>query len=448
MEGKEDKTMLKYDFSVPSLGKAKIPSPIKMSTVHGDSFANYVRDKEAVLYHISAVKDGKDQEVDTRHLLELAGPREKIFFNPAHVHAAIVTCGGLCPGLNNVIRATVRCLWYRYGVRRISGIRNGYRGLLPESTFSTLALDPDIVDDIQMKGGTILGSARGGGDRVQDIADEIERLNINILFTIGGDGTQRGALDLAGELERRKLKIAIVGIPKTIDNDLNFIQRSFGFETAVAEAVEAVRGAHVEAHDAINGIGLVKVMGRESGFIAAHTALAMSDVNFCLIPENPFDLDGENGFLMHLKKRILDREHAVILVAEGAGQNLMEDRHEKDLSGNKKLSDIGLFLKNRIGEYFKSEGIEVNIKYIDPSYIIRSAPANPNDSIYCSRLGAHAVHAAMAGKTKILISLVNNTFVHVPIKVAVSKKKTVDIEGSLWRDVLENTRQPVKMKNE
>ncbi len=448
MEKKDSSPVLKYDFSVPSLGKAKIPSPIKMSTVHGDTFANYVRDKEAVLYNISAVKDGKDQEVDTRHLLELAGPREKIFFNPAHVHAAIVTCGGLCPGLNNVIRATVRCLWYRYGVRRISGIRNGYRGLLPESTFSTLGLDPDIVDDIQMKGGTILGSARGGGDRVQEIADEIERLNINILFTIGGDGTQRGALDLAEELEKRKLKIAVVGIPKTIDNDLNFIQRSFGFETAVAEAVEAVRGAHVEAHDAINGIGLVKVMGRESGFIAAYTALAMSDVNFCLIPENPFDLEGENGFLTHLKKRIVDREHAVILVAEGAGQELMEDTHEKDLSGNKKLSDIGVFLKEKITEFFDREKIEVNVKYIDPSYIIRSAPANPNDSIYCSRLGAHAVHAAMAGKTKILISLVNNTFVHVPIKVAVTKKKTIDIEGSLWRDVLENTRQPVKMKNE
>ncbi len=448
MEKKESKKALKYDFSVPSLGKAKIPSPIKMSTVHGDTFANYVRDKEAILYHISAVKNGEEQEVDTRHLLELAGPREKIFFNPAHVHAAIVTCGGLCPGLNNVIRATVRCLWYRYGVRRISGVRNGYRGLLPDSAFSTLELDPDIVDDIQMKGGTILGSARGGGDRVEDIADEIERLNINILFAIGGDGTQRGALDLAEELEKRKLKIAVVGIPKTIDNDLNFIQRSFGFETAVARAVEAVRGAHVEAHDAINGIGLVKVMGRESGFIAAYTALAMSDVNFCLIPENSFDLEGKKGFLTYLKKRIVDREHAVILVAEGAGQELMEDRNEKDLSGNKKLSDIGIFLKDKIKEYFKKEKIEVNIKYIDPSYIIRSAPANPNDSIYCSRLGAHAVHAAMAGKTKILISLVNNTFVHVPIKVAVSKKKTIDIEGSLWRDVLENTRQPVKMKNE
>lgn len=444
----ETKPNEKYDFSIPSLGKANIPSPIKMSNVYGDSLANYVRDSEAILYNINTKKGDKDFQVEANHLLEIAGPREKIFFNPSHVHAAIVTCGGLCPGLNNVTRAIVRCLWYRYGVRRISGIQYGYRGFLPESNYPILDLDPDYVDDIQIKGGTILGSGRGGGDRVKEIADAVERLNINMLFTIGGDGTQRGALDLAEELEHRKLKIAIVGVPKTIDNDLNFIQRSFGFETAVARAVEAVRGAHVEAHDAINGIGLVKVMGRESGFIAANTALAMSDVNFCLIPENPFDLDGENGFLNHLKKRMIASEHAVILVAEGAGQELMIERNESDLSGNKKLSDIGIFLKEKIGEFFKKEKMEVNIKYIDPSYIIRSAPANPNDSIYCSRLGAHAVHAAMAGKTKILISLVNNTFVHVPIKVAVSKKRYVDIEGSLWRDVLENTRQPVKMKND
>ena len=436
----------KYDFTVPTLGTAKIPSPIKMSSVRGDSFANYVGEDEKVLNKIRIFNATDSVGVEGNNL-ELAGPREKIFFNPAHVHAAIVTCGGLCPGLNNVIRAIVRCLWYRYDVRRISGIQNGYRGFLAESNFPVIEMTPSLVDDIQMKGGTILGSSRGGGDRVVEIADALEQMNINVLFTIGGDGTQRGAVEIAEELEKRNLKISVVGIPKTIDNDLNFIQRSFGFETAVAKAVEAVRGAHVEAHDAINGIGMVKVMGRDSGFIAAHTALAMSDVNFCLIPENPFDLEGENGFLNHLKKRILNSSHAVILVAEGAGQNLTEVLDEKDRSGNKKLANIGLFLKAKISEFFKKEGIEVNIKYIDPSYIIRSAQANPNDSTYCSRLGAHAVHAAMAGKTKILIGLVNNTFVHLPIKIAVTSRKYVDREGSLWRDVLENTRQPEQMKN-
>ncbi|MCK5154182.1 MAG: ATP-dependent 6-phosphofructokinase, partial [Spirochaetales bacterium] len=406
----------------------------------------YVSDDEGVLNKIR-IFNAEDTVSVEGNQLELAGPREKIFFNPSHVHAAIVTCGGLCPGLNNVIRAIVRCLWYSYDVRQITGIQNGYRGFLTDNNFPIIEMTPSLVDDIQMKGGTILGSSRGGGKQVSEIADALERMNINMLFTIGGDGTQRGAVDIAEELEKRKLKIAVVGIPKTIDNDLNFIQRSFGFETAVAKAVEAVRGAHVEAHDAINGIGLVKVMGRDSGFIAAHTALAMSDVNFCLIPENPFDLEGENGFLNHLKKRILSRKHAVILIAEGAGQKLVEKLEGTDKSGNKKLSDIGLFLKDEINKYFKKECVEVNIKYIDPCYIIRSAPANPNDSIYCSRLGAHAVHAAMAGKTKILIGLVNNTFVHLPIKIAVTSRKYVDQESSLWRDVLENTRQPVHMSN-
>ena len=437
----------KYDFTTPTLGTANIQSPIELSSIRGDSIANYVSDDEGVLNKIRIFNASDSVSVEGNQL-ELAGPREKIFFSPPHVHAAIITCGGLCPGLNNVIRAIVRCLWYSYDVRRITGIQNGYRGFLPDSNFPTIEMTPALVDDIQMKGGTILGSSRGGGDRVEEIADSLERMNINMLFTIGGDGTQRGAVDIAEELEKRKLKIAVVGIPKTIDNDLNFIQRSFGFETAVAKAVEAVRGAHVEAHDAINGIGLVKVMGRDSGFIAAHTALAMSDVNFCLIPENPFDLDGENGFLSHLKRRILNRKHAVILVAEGAGQKLVEKIEGKDKSGNKKLADIGVFLKEEMSKYFKKEGIEVNIKYIDPSYIIRSAPANPNDSIYCSRLGAHAVHAAMAGKTKILIGLVNNTFVHLPIKIAVTSRKYVEQESSLWRDVLENTRQPVQMSNE
>ena len=366
--------------------------------------------------------DGRRQPVH-EDAMEVAGPREKIYFNPSHVHAAICTCGGICPGLNNVIRAVVRCFWYRYGVRRISGIQYGYLGLLENSAWPLIPLDPDVVDDIQEKGGTILGSARGG------------------------DGTLRGAYDIGEEINKRGLKIAVVGVPKTIDNDLSFIDSSFGFDTAVTSAVPSVRGAHVEAKNSINGIGLVKVMGRESGFIAAHTSLAQSDVNFCLIPESPFDLDGPNGLLENLKRRILERGHAVILVAEGAGQEFAPPTGETDASGNIKYHDIGIFLKERIKQYFKDEGIPTSVKYIDPSYIIRSAPANSYDSIYCARLGAHAVHAAMAGKTRCLVSRVNNQFVYLPIKQAVSKRSHVDIEGSLWRDVLENTRQPFSMKN-
>ena len=436
-----------YDFTIDRLGDAKLNSPIRMSKKGGDGLADYTKDTDRILYTITTEEvDGAVRPVSS-DTLELAGPREKIYFNPSHVHAAICTCGGLCPGLNNVIRSVVRCFWYRYGVRRISGIQYGYLGLLENSPWPIIDLNPDVVDEIQEKGGTILGSARGGGKQVEEIVDSLERLNINILIAIGGDGTLRGAYDIGEEIKRRGLKIAVVGVPKTIDNDLSFIDSSFGFDTAVSTAVPVVRGAHVEAKGAINGIGLVKVMGRESGFIAANAAIAQSDVNFCLIPESPFDLDGPNGLLEHLKRRILERGHAVILVAEGAGQEFAPPTGETDASGNIKYHDIGIFLKNKIKEYFAEQGITTSIKYIDPSYIIRSSAANSYDSIYCARIGAHAVHAAMAGKTQCIASRVNNQYVYVPIKVAVSKRSHVDIEGSLWRDVLENTRQPFSMKN-
>lgn len=439
---------MNYDFQIPRLGEPKVPSPIEYSRVQGDRLANYVNDEEQIVFDIEAT-NRSGSCYDEGNLLEKAGPREKIYFAPHHVHAGIVTCGGLCPGLNDVIRAITRCLWYRYGVERISGIRFGYQGLLPETNIPIMPLNPDVVDDIHRIGGSVLGSARGGGDRTEEIVDTIERLNLTMLFTIGGDGTQKGALKIAEEIERRNLKIAVIGIPKTIDNDLSFIQKSFGFETAVAEATGAVYSAHTEAHSAINGVGLVKVMGRASGFIASHTALASHEVNFVLIPEVPFELEGANGLFYHLEKRLERRNHAVIIVAEGAGQDLMEASGEQqtDASGNVRMGDIGVFLKSKITDHFKRKGVPLNLKYIDPSYIVRSAPAAPTDSVYCSRLGNNAVHAAMAGKTKTLISLVNNTFVHIPIKIAVSERNFVEPEGPLWRDVIEATHQPLRMVN-
>ncbi len=438
--------MSSYDFTVPNLGKTGVHSPISLSKRNDDLMANYVSDNEFILHNVSAVP-GKQVTYTRKSLLEKAGPREKIYFDPSKVRVGIVTCGGLCPGLNDVIRAIVMTLWYQYGVRSIAGIRYGYQGLLPENGYDTIELNPDVVGEIHRMGGTILGSARGGGNQVGELVDSIERMNLSLFFTIGGDGTQRGANSIAEEIIKRKLKIAVVGIPKTIDNDLSFIQKSFGFETAVGKAVEAVAGAHVEAHDAINGIGIVKVMGRESGFIAVHTALGNNDVNYVLIPEVPFDLDGERGLLRHLLERIRQRGHAVIVVAEGAGQEHLAASLQKDASGNKKLSDIGIFLKEHIREFFKGENVAINLKYIDPSYIIRSTPANPNDSIYCTRLGTNAAHAAMAGKTKVLISLINNTFVHVPMDLAVSKRNRIDPESPLWRDVIQATGQPALLKN-
>jgi 6-phosphofructokinase 1 len=434
------------DFSIKSLGTAQRLSPVHLSNRAGDMVADYVHEDELVIYSTDAVA-GQTITYKKQELLEKAGPRERIYFDPQNMHAGIITCGGLCPGLNDVIRSIVMTLWYQYGVRRISGIRFGYRGLIMDYNFPMIELTPDVVTDIHQHGGTILGSSRGGGDRISEMVDTIENTKISMLFTIGGDGTQKGSLRIAEEIERRELQTVVVGIPKTIDNDLSFIEKSFGFETAVGKAVEAVAGAHVEARDAINGIGIVKLMGRESGFIAAYTTLATNDVNYVLVPEVPFELDGPNGLLLHLKNRLSTRNHALIVVAEGAGQELMAKESAHDASGNKKFADIGIYLKDRISAYFASEGIEMNLKYIDPSYIIRSTPANPSDSIYCSRLGKNAVHAAMAGKTKMLISLINNTFVHVPISLAVSKRNFIDPESALWRDVIQATGQPALFKN-
>lgn len=435
-----------YDFSIPNLGVPKIQSPVVLSKKTGDLMANYVAGGEFIIYNVK-VQPGETITYKKENLIERAGPREFIYFDPSKVHAGIVTCGGLCPGLNDVIRAVVMTLWYHYGVRKISGIRFGFRGLLPEYKYPVMELSPDVVTDIHRLGGTILGSSRGGGEKIVEIVDSIERMNLSMLFTIGGDGTQKGALRIADEVMKRGLKTVIVGIPKTIDNDLSFIQKSFGFETAVSKAVETVSGAHVEAHDAVHGIGIVKVMGRESGFIAAHTALGTNDVNYVLIPEVPFELDGEKGLLCELRRRLERRNHALIVVAEGAGQELFpEGMVQLDASGNRKMGDIGLLLRDRISAYFKKEGMEINIRYIDPSYIIRSMPANPNDSIYCNRLGNNAVHAAMAGKTKMLVSLVNNTFVHIPMELAVQKRNRIDPESSLWRDVVQATGQPTLMR--
>jgi len=438
-----------FDFSISTLGPCKFVPPATLSRLSkraGGLVNNYIRDDEYVVYDLNAAV-GDNVTFSHRHLIEKAGPRELIFFKPENVHAAIVTCGGLCPGLNDVIRALVMALWYEYGVQRISGVSFGYRGFLPEFKHDLITLNPDIVKDIHREGGTYLGSSRGYGERTSEIVDTMEKHGINMLFTIGGDGTQRGSLRISDEASRRGLSAAVIGIPKTIDNDLSFIEKSFGFETAVSEAAKALNGAHVEASCAVNGIGLVKVMGRESGFIAAYTALGTRDVNFVLVPEVPFDLEGENGLLENLRKRLEYRNHAVIVVAEGAGQEHMEAVSEYDASGNKKMGDVGLFLQDRIRNYFKEKNIEANLRYIDPSYMIRATAANPIDSTYCSRLGTYAVHAAMSGRTKMLVSHVNDNYVHIPTELAISERNRIKPESSLWRDVLEATGQPDPMKN-
>ncbi len=435
------------DFTIKSLGPCTLASPmLEKYTVMDTSFIS--DDVRIILDPV--VQGDPPSPVDTSQSFEKAGPREKVFFNSREVRAAIVTCGGLCPGINNVIRSIVMESYHRYDVRSIIGIRYGYRGLDPRNGFSPVELNPGTVDDIHLLGGTILGSSRGGTEDMEVLVDTLARLKVNILYTIGGDGTLKGAHAIHETARGKGIRLAVVGIPKTIDNDISFIERSFGFETAFSKAVDSIYAAHVESKGAPNCIGLVKLMGRHSGFIAAHACLAMSDVNYVLIPEVPFDLRGENGLLPHLKERIINRSHAVICVAEGAGQDLLEKdaaSRMKDASGNVVLGDIGTFLRKEIEEYFREEGIEISLKYIDPSYIIRSAPAVPNDSIFCAQLGQNAVHAAMAGKTDMVIGHWNGAYTHVPIELAVSKRKVMDPKSRFWHTVTGATGQPVSLKN-
>jgi len=434
-------------FKIKNLEGRNIKSPLLVKFDVNNM--NFVRDDKRMLYNVM-IDDQNRSADDTLETFELAGPREYLHFDPQSTRSAIVTCGGLCPGLNSVIRSIVMESWYRYGARDITGIRYGYNGLNPAKGYEPVKLTPDEVSVIHMDGGTILGSSRGGTDNMDILVDTLERMKINILYTIGGDGTLKGAHRIAEMAAERKLDLAVVGVPKTIDNDISHIQRSFGFETAFSEAVNAVSSAHVEAKGAFNGIGLVKLMGRDSGFIAANATLAMNDVNYVLVPEVPFELHGDNGLLKHLEKRLADRQHAVICVAEGAGQDLIlkdQENTERDASGNTKLKDIGIFLKEKIEAYFKERRIEITLKYIDPSYIIRSAPPVPNDSIYCAQLGQYAVHAAMAGKTDLVIGQWNNNYTHVPIELAISKRRKINPNSRFWFSVIDATGQPESMIN-
>ena len=428
-------------FEIQSLGKPKIPSPLTVGYFKSDD--------ERVLSDIFIdVKKGRAAKPLKALSLEVAGPRERIYFEPQKVKAAVVSCGGLCPGINDVIRALVMELHFRYGVRNIVGVKYGFQGLIPRYGHDFMELAPEVVKDIQDLGGSILSSSRGNQD-IGEMVDALERMNINLFFVIGGDGTMQAAQLMADETTRRNLKIGIIGIPKTIDNDLVLIQKSFGFDTAISEAVKTIQCAHVEAKGAPLGIGLVKLMGRQSGHIAASAALAQGDANFVLIPEEPFDLDGERGFLHQLERRLLARHHAVIIVAEGAGQNLFSRRGpvKRDASGNIRLNDIGVFLKETIEEHFRKKKLEINLKYIDPSYTIRSVPANASDSILCGVLAQYAVHAGMAGKTGMLVGLVNDAFVHLPFRAVAARRKMIDPGGNIWMLVLESTGQPPSMRN-
>jgi len=419
--------------NVTVLGEARFPSPI-------------ARTIDDAIRIPASIQRRPGSPAEEGELFELAGPRARLYFDPAQTRAGIVTCGGLCPGLNNVIRSLFLELHHIYGVKEMLGFRNGYQGLDPSRGRQPLVLTPELVEDIHKEGGTMLGTSRGPVD-IPIAVDHLIQRGVNILFTVGGDGTQRGAHEIFRESCRRGQVLCVVGIPKTIDNDVAYVSRTFGYLTAVEEACRVIESAHTEVHSVENGIAVVKLMGRHAGFIAAGATVASQDVNFTLIPELPFKLEGERGFLAALKRRVLNRAHAVIVVAEGAGQDLLAaGSEERDASGNVKLKDIGPFLRDRIEAYFKSEGVPAVMRYLDPSYLIRSRPADAEDSILCDLFARNAAHAAMAGKTGLVIGLLHDRFIHVPIERLAGQKQRLDPGSGWWHAVLASTGQPARFE--
>lgn len=428
------------DLVIRSLGERTIHSPLEKFFAQMELDHAFYGDDHRIVYDHRLGKIKSDVEIPC---FEAAGPRRKIYFKPEQVKCAIVTCGGLCPGLNDVIRAIFIQAHYRYGVNEIYGIPYGFEGLIPDYGHRIIKLTSSYVSNIHRFGGTAIGTSRGPQD-VPRMVDRLQELGINVLFVIGGDGSQRGALAIENEAHSRGFKLVVVGVPKTIDNDLIYMDKSFGYETACAAAVEAINAAHTEARSSRNGIGMVKLMGRHSGFIASSAAIASGEVNCVIIPESKVVLEGENGLLEYLRQRVIQRHHAVLIVAEGAGQELFGNSEGSDASGNAKLHDIGVFLKGKIEDYFKKTKTDLTLKYIDPSYIIRSVPSSPQDRIYCMRLAQAAVHAAMAGKTGLVVARWHSTYVHVPIEVVTSARRMVEPGGDLWLSVLESTGQPAR----
>ncbi|XP_027924573.1 ATP-dependent 6-phosphofructokinase 3 isoform X1 [Vigna unguiculata] len=414
------------------------PNPLQDNPAYSVVKQYFVHVDDSVPQKVVVHKDGA-RGVHFRR----AGPRQKVYFEADEVQAAIVTCGGLCPGLNTVIRELVCGLNHMYGVKRVLGINGGYRGFYARNT---ITLTPKSVNDIHKRGGTVLGTSRGGHD-TKKIVDSIQDRGINQVYIIGGDGTQKGASAIFEEVRRRGLKVSVVGIPKTIDNDIPVIDKSFGFDTAVEEAQRAINAAHVEAESVENGIGVVKLMGRNSGFIAMYATLASRDVDCCLIPESPFYLEGPGGLYEYIEKRLKENGHMVIVIAEGAGQELVSESVQsmgtQDASGNKLLQDVGLWISQKIRDHFaEQKTLPITLKYIDPTYMIRAIPSNASDNVYCTLLAQSAVHGAMAGYTGYTSGLVNGRQTYIPFYRITERQNHVVITDRMWARLLSSTNQP------
>ncbi|KAK2952091.1 pyrophosphate:fructose 6-phosphate phosphotransferase [Blattamonas nauphoetae] len=405
------------DFQIPTLGECTFPTPPTRSEI--------ISENERILYQ-SRFSD--PSKLNPSLAFEVAGLRDHMFFDPHDINVGIVTCGGLCPGLNDVIRA-ITYSSLGYGVKKVYGFKFGYRGLSRQGR-SYILLDTKNVNTIHYIGGSFLGSSRGPVPP-EEMIETLKLLKISVLFTIGGDGTQRGAKFLQDKITEMGEKISVIGIPKTIDNDILYVDKTFGFDTAVEKAREAIICAHVEAKSAPHGLSIVKLMGRDSGFISAKATLASGDVNICLIPEEPFTLE---ALFKAVESRLLRQNHCVIVVAEGAGAELMAKIQPpvKDASGNLKGGDIGVFLKEQIQAHFKKLDMECTTRYIDPSYTIRACQPNASDAAFCEELGNKAVNSALSGKTGCIVGFWNQQFTLVPFSLITRGRKMVQLDEHMW----------------
>jgi len=428
---------------------------MRISKTSERNFGAYTRDDDVVLFDIiRGDKSGTDAMAFKR-----AGCRKMICWKGSEVKAAIITCGGLCPGLNVVINEIVEVLYFEYGVNSIYGVKGGYRGLV-DGGYGLIELNPTVVKGINRKGGTILWSSRGGispaspPEEIEKILNKLESYGINMLYIIGGDGTHRGAYRLYQHAKAREKKMIIAGIPKTIDNDMGVIDSSFGFNSAVEQATKAIFSAVTEATcNKPNGVGIVKLMGRHAGYIACHATLASRQVDMCLINEDPFlETNGPEAMAEYIEKTVQDKGHAVIVVAEGAGNNFLKSLRsgmesvEKDAGGNEALSNICDYLIDYLKQHFKQRSKACTVKFIDPSYMIRSVAANASDNVMCLVLAQNAVHGAMAGYTGFTSGLVNNRSVMIPMPVIMATSPSfLNPRGRTWSRVLAATQQPVTM---
>lgn len=418
----------------------KGPNPLDRNPFFHPSDGFYITPSDVILRQIVLPSPSHHHYAYHR-----AGPRKRIFFDSVTTRVAIVTCGGLCPGMNTVIRELVVGLWDLYGVRQIYGIKAGYRGFY--ATHDPVELNPKLVHNWHKRGGTVLETSRGGFDLAR-IVDAIEHRRFNQVYIIGGDGTMRGAVKIFEEIRRRNLKVGVAGIPKTVDNDVGIIDRSFGFQTAVEMAQEAIRAAHVEAESAVNGIGLVKLMGRSTGHIALHSTLSSRDVDCCLIPETDFYLEGKGGLFEFLEQRVKENGHAVLVVAEGAGQDVIPrndaQKEERDESGNLVFLDVGSWLKSELKKWWERDhpGELFTVKYIDPTYMIRAVPANATDNLYCTLLAHSAIHGVMAGYTGFVTGPINGNYAYIPLTDVAQAKNEVNTRDHKWAWVRSVTNQP------